>query len=241
MSTAVPDTRAYFNISVPPPRMALTPAEREAAYARIKEEHGFDVRWGSPGVLDMEIMNAIAMPHHSLINAFESGCAEPWTTNLVTSLLIASNERNVLEIGGFTGQTSAWLAMALERLGGGTLTVCEIDGARVRQVKERIGGLGLKVATVNVVEADSLLYIPTIPNKSLGFVWQDGNHAKFHVEQEIVRLWDKMKPGGIITGHDVWGSCDLQTIYRKYGGAALDLPRLGPAGGLGIIQVGQRE
>ena len=218
--------------------MPLTLEERRQACRDVLTEHGVDIAYGFPGCLDMEIINGIPFPHDSLkLDTFQSGCAEPWTSSFLSALLTATNQRTVLEVGGFTGQTSAWLALALERIGGGSLVVVEIDGARVRQVKARLAALDLKLTETFVVEQDSLQYIPTIANKSLGFVWLDGNHEKFHVEQEICRLWDKMKPGGIIAGHDVLGSCDLQTVFKKYGGIALNFPMLGPAGGVGLISI----
>lgn len=220
-----------------PPRLPLTDDEKLAEAIRLYGEQGPDVLSDIPGAFESEIIHGVAFPHPSLERAYESGCAEPWTTQLVTSLLIATNQRNVMEIGGFTGQTSAWLACALDRVGGGTLTVVEIDPERCRIVKERVDGLGLTSTNVQIVHSDSLRFIPSLPDKSVGFVWVDGNHHKLHVEQEIVSLWPKMKPKGLIVGHDVIGSCDLQTVFRKYGGIAIDLPRLGLAGGVGIIPI----
>jgi predicted O-methyltransferase YrrM len=228
-------TKVLPPITTPPPRLPLTEQEKLAEAREVYGDDGAETLRELPGLFELEIMHGVSFPHSSLKDAYESGCAEPWTTQLVTSLLIASNQRNVLEIGGFTGQTSAWLALALERLGGGTLTVVEIEAERCQLVAQRLNGLGLARTKVVIAHADSLRYIPTLPDKSLGFVWQDGNHTKLHVESEINALWPKVKPKGIICGHDVWGVCDLQTIYRKYGGIALDFPRLGAAGGIGII------
>jgi SAM-dependent methyltransferase len=228
-----------FKTLISPPRMPLTTAERAETAKQIQEEHGIDVEAFFPAVLESEILNAICFPHESLLEAYESGCAEPWTSQLVTSLLIASNQRTVLEVGGFTGQTSAWLAMALERLGGGELTVVDIEADRCELITKRLSGLYLKRATTKVVESDILAYIPTLPNKSVGFCWVDGNHEHLHVAQEIAGLWPKMKPGGFIVGHDVFGSTNLQVEFKRFGGYCLDLPRLGPAGGLGVIQIPQ--
>lgn len=222
-----------FAISIPPPRMPLTRAERQ----EMSEHYGGGLEEQIPGVMELEIMHGITYPHPSLAEVYESGCAEPWTTQLIASLLIASNARNVIETGSFTGQTSAWLAMALERLGGGVLTVVDIDPERVRATEERLGKLNLERVQINVVEADVLRYLPTLPDKSLEFAWVDDCHEHFHVARELNLLWDKMKPGGIITGHDVFGSCNLQVEFKKFGGVCLDLPRLGAAGGVGIIQI----
>lgn len=222
-----------YSVPVPPPRLPLSPEERKA----FASQFNGDLEIQMPGMMELEIMHGVTYPHPNLENIYESGCAEPWTTQLIASMLIASNQRNVLETGCFTGQTSAWLACALERLGGGELTVVDIDPERVRLASERLAGLDLKTVKVNVVEADVLRFLPTLPNKSIGYAWVDDNHEHHHVAQELYLLWDKMKPGGIITGHDVMGSCNLQVEFKKFGGICLDLPRLGAAGGIGIIPI----
>lgn len=228
---------ANIVMDTPPPRLPLTQDEREAEAARIYAESGVNVLVDLPGIFDLEIVHAVTFPHESLRTAYQSGCAEPWTTQLVTSLLIASNERNVLECGGFMGQTSAWLALALERLGGGNLTVVDIDPDRGTAINDRLSGLPLTRTAYQVVVSDILKYIPTLADKSVGFVWVDDCHEMHHVEREINLLWPKMKPGGIMTFHDVHGVCQLHKVVNKYGGYSIDLPRLGAAGGVGIIQV----
>lgn len=233
---AVADTITTFE--VPGPRMPLTPEERIAEAERIHAEAGVDLLREAPGVFDLEIVNAVAFPDESLKGGYASGCAEPWTAQLVTAMLIASNQRDVLEIGTFTGYTTAWLALALARLGGGTLTTVDIDPERSAMAQQRLAQLTLPNVQVNFVVADSLAYLPTVPRQSVGFVWMDGNHEHHHVEREINLLWDKMKPRGIITGHDVYGSCALRKEFKKYGGYAIDLPRLGAAGGVGVLQIG---
>ena len=55
--------------------------------------------------------------------------------------------------------------------------------------------------------------------------------------EEIEALLPKMKAGGLICGHDVFGVCDLQEVFKQFGGYSLALPMLGPAGGLGLLQV----
>jgi hypothetical protein len=79
--------------------------------------------------------------------------------------------------------------------------------------------------------------IAAAPDKYWDLCWLDDDHQEFHVRSELTALWPKMKPGGLIVGHDVWGSVNLQKVFKHFNGIALDLPRLGPAGGIGIIQV----
>lgn len=178
----------------------------------------------------------VRYPHPSLEGTYEPGVTEPWIQQLVCSLLVASGARVVLETGGFLGITSAWLALTLESMGGGTLTVCEIDGERAEAVGDRLRGLPLSRAGFAVVAGDVLAYLNIVGDASLDFVWLDDDHQKDHVEQEITALWPKMKKGGLIVGHDVYGVCELWEVFESFGGYSIDLPRLGPAGGIGIIQ-----
>lgn len=165
------------------------------------------------------------------------GATEPWCAQLVSSLLLASGHNTVLETGAYVGLTSAWLALTLERMGGGTLMAVELEAPRAEETAKRLGSLNLEKTQCNILNANILDVIPTVPDRSIGLAWIDDHHEQHHVETEIVALWPKMKASGIMCFHDVWGSCDLQKLVRKYGGVALDLPRLGPAGGVGIIQV----
>ena len=229
-------TIANVTATVPPPRLPLTASEKLSEAKRLYGDEAEAVLHFIPALLELEILNGVTFPHPSLTDAYESGCAEPWTSQLVTSLLIASNRRNVLETGCFTGQTSAWLACALERVGGGTLTTVDIDPERTARASERLQGLELTRVVHKGVTQDVLQFLPTLPDQSIGFAWIDDNHEKSHVDIEIRLLWEKMEIGGIMCFHDVWGSCNLQEVVAKYGGYSLDLPRLGAAGGVGFIQ-----
>lgn len=171
----------------------------------------------------------------------EAGNTEPWITHLVVALLKASGQRTVLETGAFQGATSHALGNALQDMTGGTLTVCELDPARAEAVDAR-----LRTATDREEWADvhwvvrcqdALSVIAGLPDRSLGFAFVDDDHTKEHVAAEIEALLPKMLPNGLIVFHDVYGVCDLQEVVAAYGGYSLDLPRAGPAGGLGLIQV----
>lgn len=184
-------------------------------------------------------LNGVQFPDGSLVTSHEDGCTEPWIAQAVCALLAAQGGSVVLETGGFKGTTSLWLARTLQTMGGGDLFVAEVDPERADGIKARLDAVALLPATYGVYAEDVLQFMQRIPSRSLDFVWLDDDHQKHHVEQEIVSLWPKMKPGGIICFHDVSsdGVCQLGPLIRKYGGIALDLPRLGPDGGLGIIQV----
>lgn len=170
-------------------------------------------------------------------HAWRAGSAEPWISSLVASLVVACDAHTAIEIGGFEGYTSRHIVQALSRLAHPatrTLTVCEIDPARAALVDASLAPYG--PVQRRVVIADSHAWIPTLPDDSVDFVWLDGNHEHLHVARELDLLAPKMRVGGLIAGHDVFGVCDLQREFLARGGYALDLPRLGPAGGVGLWQ-----
>lgn len=189
------------------------------------------------GVID-RALTGVRWPNDHLAASHQDGCTEGYIAQLASSLLVASGGHDCLETGGFLGTTSAWLAHTLERMGGGTLTIAEIDYKRACAIQER---LDLYKPWVNVdwrvINDDVLTLINSLPPASLDFVWIDDDHQHAHVDEEIRRLIPKVRLGGLLVLHDVFGSCNLQVVVRKWGGYSLNLPRLGPAGGLGIIQV----
>ena len=171
------------------------------------------------------------------MGTYMTGCTEPWNVELLASLLKASNAKTVLECGGYLGTTSAWLAMTLHHMGGGTLHVVECEAERAAACDKRLSELPLSDVNWKVWHDDVFNVIAAQPDESIDFVWIDDDHTKAHVDRELAAVIPKMGTGGIITGHDVWGSCDLQEIFVKHGGYALDFPKLGAAGGIGVLQI----
>lgn len=171
------------------------------------------------------------------VGSYCTGCTEPWNVEILAALMKASNANTVLECGGYLGTTSAWFAMTLQSMGGGTLHVAELEADRAAACDKRLSELPIKDVDWRVWHDDVFRVIAAQPDESIDFAWVDDEHSKEHVDQELAALIPKMRRGGIITGHDVWGSCDLQEIFMKHGGYALDFPKLGLAGGIGILQV----
>jgi predicted O-methyltransferase YrrM len=168
---------------------------------------------------------------------YQGGCTEPWIVEIILALIKGSDAKVVFEGGGFLGTTSASIALTLEKMGGGHLIVAELEADRAQATQWRLDSLSLEKATHTVINDDVFKVISILKDESIDFAWIDDNHEKQHVERELEALIPKMRIGGIITGHDVYGSCDLQEIFMWAGGYALDLPRLAAAGGIGIIQV----
>jgi hypothetical protein len=150
------------------------------------------------------------------------GTAEPWISQLVASFVLATGARTVLECGAYRGG----------------LHLCEIDPERMAIAKGRVlnmhdgGELGVRTY---FHEGDVLQYLAGTTD-TFDLAWVDDCHEKPHVAEELSLLLPRMNPGGLILGHDVWGTCDLQEVFAGFGGYSLVLPRLGSAGGVGIIQ-----
>merc|ERR1712194_950113 len=55
-----------------------------------------------------------------------------------------------------------------------------------------------------LIETRSEDFVDRVPDGSLDFVFIDGNHS-FHAVAEDIRRWSaKVKPGGLVSGHDLF-------------------------------------
>lgn len=69
------------------------------------------------------------------------------------------------------------------------------------------GNLTPVADVVNVRVGDSLALAATYADQSLDFVFLDDDHSTAHVLKELHAWWPKVKPGGILAGHDLtWKS-----------------------------------
>ena len=66
----------------------------------------------------------------TVMRNYLTGCTEPWNVEILAALLKASNAKTVLECGGYLGTTSAWLALTLQQMGGGTFHIAELESER---------------------------------------------------------------------------------------------------------------
>lgn len=178
--------------------------------------------------------------------AHVEGATEPWIQDILVALLKGLQRPNptVLECGGFLGHTSSRLLHALKEIGSGNLIIAEYDPdapQRALAIDERLSAefpeYNVSKLTWRVRHEDAVSVIRSLPDESLDLVYLDDTHTHEHVDEELRAVFPKCRAGAIVCGHDVHGSTDLQQEFKRYGGIALDLPRLGPAGGLGIIQV----
>lgn len=169
-----------------------------------------------------------------------AGSTEPWTLQVVSSLLIAAAPVDVLEIGTFEGYGSAWLCRALDTCGGKrNFTGIEIDMDRALMTDKRLRDMKLENVNFNIVAMNSLSFLEKQEPFSYQFVWLDGDHNAAHVEEELSLLIDRgvVGPGGMICMHDVDGPFGLGAVCEAAGGYVLRFPKLHVGGGLGVIQL----
>jgi predicted O-methyltransferase YrrM len=103
-----------------------------------------------------------------------------------------------LEIGTSNGYSALWLGMALKENGGRLITI-EIEPQRAREAKENFQHAGLE----DVIEShvnDALREIPGLEGE-FDFVFIDAWKPDYLKYLKLVL--PKMKPGGVITAHNV--------------------------------------
>lgn len=84
----------------------------------------------------------------------------------------------------------------------------------------RIAQERLRPFNVKFVKAMSMDAVRDIPDESLDFVYIDGNHSFDFVMQDIIEWSKKVRPDGIISGHDYYrfrwaGVVDAVDAYVK--------------------------
>lgn len=66
-------------------------------------------------------------------------------------------------------------------------------------------------------EFDALHALQEQPPGSLDFVYIDGDHVYWSVVQEIGMAWERVKPGGILAGHDFYhGTPDVLRAVNEF-------------------------
>lgn len=65
---------------------------------------------------------------------------------------------------------------------------------------------------VTFMRMKSMEAVVSIPPESLDFVYLDGNHSFNYVMEDLIEWSRKVKPGGIVSGHDLCGYRQQQVI-----------------------------
>ena len=117
---------------------------------------------------------------------------------LLRLLTETTGATHVVEIGTSNGYSALWLGLAFKETGGKLITI-EIEPQRAREAQENFEHAELQ----NVIESrvnDALKEIPELDEK-FDFVFIDAWKPDYMKYLELVM--PKMKPGGVITAHNV--------------------------------------
>lgn len=113
-------------------------------------------------------------------------------------LIASSGSKRVLEIGGASGYSAIWMAMALRDTGGRLVTI-EYDPVRAKELATNIQKAGLS-DIVQVVSGDAFQQIPKLQG-TFDFVFLDAWKRDYRKFFEIV--YPRLDKGGLFVAHNV--------------------------------------
>ena len=165
---------------------------------------------------------------------YRSGSLEPWSVEILCSVVRAMRPSVVIETGTYLGLTTKKLIEAMDFFRGEKqcrIFTVEMDRDRASAAWETLLHAG---ENCSLMVGDAIEFLATFKGQA-DIIFLDDDHTDKHVREEIRLALKILRPGGIIFVHDVVGPFELDKVVKEYGGVILELPRLHVAGGLGII------
>jgi hypothetical protein len=104
-----------------------------------------------------------------------------------------------------------WIGVKCERFGFEDQEALRENGtleAAVRRNLAPVDGL------VNIINADGVAAASRYADESLDFVFLDDDHSAGHVSRELAAWWPKIRPGGVLAGHDYDWPSVKQAVNR---------------------------
>ena len=166
-----------------------------------------------------------------------AGSCEPWTVDIICSLIRATSPPYMLETGTFEAKTTKRMHWA----SGEGSTLVSLESYKEHWEYASTECLDLKGVTILNVEAVS--YLMNYEGPKFNFVFLDDDHGADHVALELDLLHNfatgegLMAPHGLICVHEVNGAFGLGPIVTARHGFLLNLPMLHKSGGLGLLQI----
>lgn len=117
---------------------------------------------------------------------------------LLYDLIIDNGYKRGLEIGTSNGYSALWQGLAFQKNGGSMITL-EIEPNRAKEAQENFKRAGLDKVIESRVN-DAIKEIPKLDGQ-FDFVFIDAWKPDYMQYLELIR--DKMRPGGVITAHNV--------------------------------------
>jgi predicted O-methyltransferase YrrM len=131
-------------------------------------------------------------------------------------LAVTSGARHALEIGGASGYSAIWIALALRQTGG-RLTTIEFDPKRAQTAVNNLRRAGLS-DVVTVVPGDAFKEIPRIAG-DFDFVFLDAWKRDYKRFLDLV--FPRLQPRGLFLAHNV---VNKETEMRDFLAAIRDNP-----------------
>jgi predicted O-methyltransferase YrrM len=123
-------------------------------------------------------------------------------------------ELNIVEIGSYCGASSEIIASTFPKsiincvdpwekyIEEGSTYDLDNQELELKEAEGIFNSIQVEYPNIKKNKMSSLEYAKFVEDKSLDFIYIDGNHQYSSVKEDIQVWYNKIKPGGIISGHD---------------------------------------
>ena len=126
-------------------------------------------------------------------------------------------EAILVEIGVWQGRSAVFMAEMLKELGkpakfylvdsfdGGKIlakTVATLGKPLLDILQEHIEAAAVRNQITGIINKPSIVAANLFSDKSIDFAFIDADHDYENVKADLIAWWPKIKPGGILAGHD---------------------------------------
>ena len=163
----------------------------------IKDYIGSLTKYDNPLLPEMEPQSTTRADTRSFI--------EPEVARLINTFILATNAKNVLELGTCVGYSGIWMAEALKTIGG-KLTTIDYDIDLLKEARANFKKAGVS-DYIDIIEGEITEVIKKLPDNKFDILIQDARKSMYvELIEDSIRL---IRRGGLIIADD--------TIYSRQG------------------------
>lgn len=139
--------------------------------------------------------------------------------DFVSEIIKHLHNETIIEIGCFKGRSTAVMMpialknncqyFVIDNFAGGIDPLTEAskiqrkEGAKVMATfMANMKAIGINRSDYSLYKSDSIAASVYFPDNSIDMVFIDGDHAYESIKKDIETYWQKLKIGGILSGHD---------------------------------------